>query len=256
MAYEVDPPAIVDLVADRSSRPRAAGRPAVGDAELRAEVERLTAEHDQLRRRAEGAELQVADLQRCLEDAAAVADDAELRSARLAGALASARAEVADLERRVAELTATRGLATPAAAGVPAGPAPSAPVAPADLERTLGRAVKRVLADEQNDLLDRACRSRQLPPLGELLPDPAARRRALAAAADPLGPERSAELSSLLGDALDERLATVLAPAADGDAVAEAVRAVYREWRERRVGAALAVVLGERRADDGSSAAR
>ena len=255
MAYEVDPPAIVDLVADRPSRPRA-GRPAVGDAELRADVERLIVEHDELRRRAEGAELQVADLQRCLEDAAAVADDAELRAAKLAGALASARAEVADLERRVAELTASRGLATPAAAGAPAGPALPAPVAAADLERTLGRALKRVLADEQNDLLDRACRSRQLPALGDLLPDAAARRRALAAAAGRLGPERSAELASLLGDALDERLAAVLAPATDGDAVAEAARAVYREWRERRVGAALVVVLGEPRVDDGSSAGR
>lgn len=219
MAYEVDPPSIVDL----------------------------SAEHDDLRRRAEGAELQVADLQRCLEDAAAVADDAELRAARLAGELAAARAEVAALGRRVAELTASRGLATPAAAGAAAASRAVVADTPGSSDpdqRRLGRALKRALAEEQNDLLDRACRSRQLPPLDELLPDPAARRRALAAAAAPLGAEPAGELAVLLGDPLGERLAEALAPIRDGDAAADAARAVYREWRERRVAAVLDAVAG------------
>lgn len=116
-------------------------------------------------------------------------------AARLAGELAAARAEVAALGRRVAELTASRGLATPAAAGAAAASRAVVADTPGSSDpdqRRLGRALKRALAEEQNDLLDRACRSRQLPPLDELLPDPAARRRALAAAAAPSAPSRPA----------------------------------------------------------------
>ncbi len=251
MAYEVDPPSIIDLSADRSGRALAPAATAFDDDGLRAQLALLVADHDDLRRRAEGAELQVADLERCLDDAAAVADDAELRAARLAGELATARAEVVALERRVAELMASRGLATPAAAGSSSLPAP-VPTSVAADERSLGRALKRVLADEQNELLDRACRSRRLPAPGDLLPDGVGRRRSLAAAAASLGPERAAEVASLLSDALDERLAAVLAAATDADALADAARAVYREWRERRVDAVVAAVVGGRPPVDGA----
>jgi DivIVA domain-containing protein len=126
-------------------------------------------------------------------------------------------------------------------------------VALAGPERGLGRVLKRMLSEEQNELLDAVRRARELPSLDELLGDTdahavryagAARaelRDAAYAGAHLLGtPAKGTErpdvddLAAELGVSIVAPLREQLAAcwAADGDVVA-AAREIYREWRTK-----------------------
>lgn len=126
------------------------------------------------------------------------------------------------------------------------------------VEKDLARRLKRVLADEQNEVLDLLRRAK---PKGveDLLPEPAAHAARWAdAATEPLadaveaGADWSGGKASSATDLAEELGRTLTAPlreriersfaAADGnlDEVADRVRALYREWKGKRLNEALA----------------
>jgi DivIVA domain-containing protein len=122
-----------------------------------------------------------------------------------------------------------------------------------DAERTLTRALKRALADEQNEVLDALRRLRGAPRLDALLPDADAHRAryttlgddilagcaaAGAKANDGEPPSATAIAESLATEVVDElrvRLErTFDATGGDDEALVEAVSALYREWKSAR----------------------
>jgi cell division septum initiation protein DivIVA len=129
-----------------------------------------------------------------------------------------------------------------------------------DIERALGRRIKRELSDEQNELLDSVRRQKGVPSVAEVLPALAvhiARYRdgalaslatAATAGADLLdGPKAGAatktkaadlatELATELVEPLRDRIERCFVEAADDDEeLAERLRACYREWKGQRV---------------------
>jgi hypothetical protein len=127
-----------------------------------------------------------------------------------------------------------------------------------DVERDLGKRLKRTLADEQNEVLDNLRRGK---PSGvdDLLPtvdDHAARWGDAAAAALQQAAAAGAELAggkpSPVADLVDELARGLVLPlreriersfvASDGnlDDVSDRVRALYREWKIQRLGEAAA----------------
>lgn len=128
----------------------------------------------------------------------------------------------------------------------------------ADLERNLGRKLKRDLSDEQNELLDAMRRQKGAPAAEGVLPaadDHVARYRSIAlpvlADAAEAGAELvpgddggtaapvadlAADLAGELVGPLRERLERCFAEAdGDRDELAERIRACYREWKAQRV---------------------
>jgi hypothetical protein len=119
----------------------------------------------------------------------------------------------------------------------------------APVDRDLARALKRTLADEQNEVLDLLRRSK---PSGvdDLLPTPDDHAARWAAAASSLGDAAEAGGEGTAGstdDLADELARSITAPlrdridrsfaASDGnlDDVADRVRALYREWKGQRL---------------------
>jgi cell division septum initiation protein DivIVA len=132
-----------------------------------------------------------------------------------------------------------------------------------EIEQRLARKLKRVLADEQNEALDGLRRQGGRHPidLGAVLPPSGTRAanyaeaaaselaaaavagRAFAGAngvdAPPVG-DLASELATSITERLDERIAAVLHDAdGDDDAVADGVRACYREWKSRHLNEAI-----------------
>jgi hypothetical protein len=135
----------------------------------------------------------------------------------------------------------------------------------AELERGLGRAIKRELADEQNELLDAVRRDSSTKSVDDVLPPVEQHVERLVNAAAPvlsdvatagavslpaerrssnepprvgaLARDVAAEVAVDLVTSLRERLATAFAQPTDDDedAASEAVRAAYRELRGQRV---------------------
>jgi DivIVA domain-containing protein len=134
------------------------------------------------------------------------------------------------------------------------------------IEATLARRLKRVLQDEQNDLLDRLRNTRGEPTAAEILPDRDARVRRIARTSRPLldqaakaglsfaasilgeqaptGGRRPPELDDLamdlatsVVDPLRRRLEQVFADDFDDDpsVLAESLGAAYREWKTQRI---------------------
>ncbi|MEZ5145351.1 MAG: hypothetical protein R2726_22995 [Acidimicrobiales bacterium] len=108
--------------------------------------------------------------------------------------------------------------------------------------RQVTRRLKKALTDEENALLDRVCRGRRLPAPIEALPDAPARREVLVEAAAPLGPTAAVLVADRLADPLGARVEAALTAASDPDDAARKLRAVYREWRDERVTAAMRAV--------------
>src|SRR5690606_15576030 len=127
-------------------------------------------------------------------------------------------------------------------------------VALAEPERELSRQLKRVLADEQNEVFDRLRRADAASPV-DLLPPRAAQVDRYARAgvgaldaaarlgADDVGggsPGRCTKLATEMGDALveplRERVERILRESAgDLEEVTERLRALYREWKSQRI---------------------
>ena len=125
------------------------------------------------------------------------------------------------------------------------------------IEQRITRKLKRVLADEQNDALDKLRRTHAttldalFPPLDEQLAMYATPVRdelvaAACAGASFTGDEREGpaiddvglELASALVAPMRERITNALRDAAgDEDAGADGIRACYREWKSQRIGA-------------------
>jgi hypothetical protein len=128
----------------------------------------------------------------------------------------------------------------------------------APIEREMGRRLKRVLADEQNEVLDLLRRGRSVT-FADIVPeaDEHADRFAIAASGDldtaadqgaaavgGLIAETCDELAGQLGRTLVEPLRTRIERSfkdADGDLeeVSERLRALYREWKGQHIGAAV-----------------
>ncbi|HKE74608.1 MAG TPA: DivIVA domain-containing protein [Acidimicrobiales bacterium] len=128
----------------------------------------------------------------------------------------------------------------------------------APIEREMGRRLKRVLADEQNEVLDLLRRGRSVT-FADVVPeaDEHADRFAIAASGDldtaadqgaaavgGLIAETCDELAGQLGRTLVEPLRTRIERSfddADGDLeeVSERLRALYREWKGQHIGAAV-----------------
>jgi DivIVA domain-containing protein len=127
------------------------------------------------------------------------------------------------------------------------------------VEHELGRRLKRVLADEQNEVFDMLRRDANLNGLDDVVPaaDEHAQRYAAAALADldvaALSGAASVDrevtgscsaLASELGDSLVEPMRERIARSfdeCDGDVeeVTERLRSLYREWKGQRIGAAV-----------------
>jgi DivIVA domain-containing protein len=182
-------------------------------------------------------------------------------------------AELAELARLSKLATAAAGPAAPEAEAEPAEPGAEASDpdhellgrrddALAELERNLGRRVKRELSDEQNELLDTVRRQRGTPTAAAALPALDAHHHryrtavlpslvaASAAGADLVSTsagdaggsgeavtgQLASELAAELVDPLRERLERAFSESADdGGDLAERVRACYREWKSQRV---------------------
>jgi DivIVA domain-containing protein len=125
------------------------------------------------------------------------------------------------------------------------------------IEQQLSRRLKRLLADEQNDLLDRARRARRAS-FADIVPSEVEQAKRYSAKAWPdlqdaasagasffdagngasteVG-DLSAELASAIVVPLRSRLETAFRNAAgDDEAVADGIRATYREWKSQRLG--------------------
>ena len=136
----------------------------------------------------------------------------------------------------------------------------------APLETSLARKLRRVLADEQNEVLDRLRQGNKLPALDELVGDAAAHgdRYAAPARGDLVGAARAGaelidgvsdaepadlddvvtDLGSAVSGPLRERLSGCLADSAgDVDEATELVRAAYREWKTQRIDAVASDAL-------------
>ncbi len=135
--------------------------------------------------------------------------------------------------------------------------------------RGLSRALKRVLADEQNQVLEAVSGSGEVPPLEEVLPDPddQAARYSDAARADlrdaayagahllgspPEGAERPVvdDLASGLGEVLvaplRERMRSCWEEAGDNEVeLLELLRGTYRQWKNRVIDRAAAGLVVE-----------
>jgi len=145
-------------------------------------------------------------------------------------------------------------------------------------ERALTRALKRALADEQNEVLDTLRRAKRTPKLDELMPAAAAHvgryvgvasdhlRRGAEAGASSLGGDAPdiAELAGTFGDEvvddLRARVGRALdASSSDEEALVDAISATYREWKTARSEAfarhhlAAAYAFGVYRAAPGES---
>jgi DivIVA domain-containing protein len=175
--------------------------------------------------------------------------------------------------------------ASTAPAPVPAAPAPSAPAAgasvpdadeallqlrdetSADVEVALARRLKRVLQDEQNDLLDRLRGVKGHPKARSLLPSQADQRERVASAAQPFlaqaaaagarfgsqlvgldsdavlgagapaAQAMAAALAAAVADPLRRRLEQAFTDSAGDDqpVLVEALGAAYREWKTQRI---------------------
>ena len=193
------------------------------------------------------------------EDAETPVDDlfARLRADR-AAAVAKAQVVLAEAEAATAE--------DPLAAAEPA-PEPEPDAAPevaaADavfeardaavepVERALTRAMKRALADEQNEVLDALRRLRGTPRIEALLPEPESHVGRFAAAATehlrsgaaagtgdgdvPDVGELAGALGAEVADDLRARLERALdASSGDEETLVEAISAAYREWKSSR----------------------
>jgi DivIVA domain-containing protein len=128
----------------------------------------------------------------------------------------------------------------------------------ASVERELGRRLKRVLADEQNEVLDLLRRGRSIT-FADVVPegDEHADRFAIAASADldAAAEHGAASVGGKVEESCDELAGqlgrTLVAPLrqriersfddADGDLeeVSERLRALYREWKGQHIGAAV-----------------
>ncbi len=134
-----------------------------------------------------------------------------------------------------------------------------------EIERNLGRRIKRELSDEQNELLDTVRRQKGVPTADAALPDEAAHLARYRTAALPslvaaataggdlladtgieLSPtgakagakagELAGELAADLVEPLRQRLGRCFEETAgDSDELAERLRACYREWKGQRV---------------------
>lgn len=118
------------------------------------------------------------------------------------------------------------------------------------VERTLGRAVKRALADEQNEVLDALRRLRTVPTVEALLPEqPAHAGRYLAVTGPRLEEaallggghqqppvdvtDLARDLAQELADALRARIGVAIAESGEDDIAhaSESISAAYREWK-------------------------
>ncbi|MEO6988918.1 MAG: DivIVA domain-containing protein [Aquihabitans sp.] len=125
-----------------------------------------------------------------------------------------------------------------------------------ELERQLARKLKRVLSDEQNEVLDLLRRAKGSPHASEVLPSEADHvERYRAAALEDLSgaeragagfngdaPKREADVVDLAGVFAEEmvrqirgRLELSINGDGDEDEVAERIRALYREWKTQRI---------------------
>ncbi len=123
----------------------------------------------------------------------------------------------------------------------------------ADIERSLAKALKRALADEQNEVLDILRRSRGVVPLVDLLPSPSdhtarylavagpelrtgARRGVAIGGEPPSIDDLAVSLAATVAEDLRSRLQRAL-EAADGDEgpMVEGISAAYREWKTARI---------------------
>ncbi len=140
----------------------------------------------------------------------------------------------------------------------------SAALAP--LEVSLGRKLRRILADDQNEVLDRLRQGAKLPDLDGLVggadahagryaegarPDLAAAAKAgaelVGGVTDAPPPDLDdvvTDLGTAMSGPLRERLAACLADSAgDVDEATELVRAAYREWKTQRIDATASDAL-------------
>ncbi len=196
---------------------------------------------------------------------------AGLRAAR-EEAVAEARTVLAD-EGVTAEAAEAEPIAEPAAVAPEPTPEPPPPLptGPLDVQLALGeaadglgRAFKRVLGEQQNEVLDRLRRVRkgQQPVVADVLDDAGAMTERFAAVAgEPLGRLAAAAMASAepdhrarppapgpmatavateLAGPLHDRLARALADAGDAGEATAAARAAFREWKGQRVGALAA----------------
>ena len=136
----------------------------------------------------------------------------------------------------------------------------------APLETSLARKLRRVLADEQNEVLDRLRQGSKLPALDDLVGaaadhgarygepargDLAAAARAGAELIDGVSDAEPAELDDVVTDLgasvsgpLRERLSACLTDSAgDVDEATELVRSAYREWKTQRIDAVASDAL-------------
>ena len=193
-----------------------------------------------------------------------VALDIEQQPTMTPGAIASDAAPVIESEPTIVPVTADPSVAV----GEPIG-ASDAAAARAEallpIEEAMARRLKRVLADEQNEVLDRLRRAKVNPTVEELVGTPdahaanyqravegdawaaivagghslspagASADEALAGRAD-LVAAVAAEVASELVDPFRDRLAGTLAAHEPAEA-AELLRAVYRDWKTQRIDA-------------------
>jgi cell division septum initiation protein DivIVA len=117
------------------------------------------------------------------------------------------------------------------------------------LGRALARRLKRELSDEQNELLDGIRRAGVVPDAESFLPEPEdhvgryanAALGVLAGAGDrATAAELAADVAAELVGPLRDRYAAARAVAADPEELAEAVRAIVRDWKAHRVDALAA----------------
>jgi len=125
-----------------------------------------------------------------------------------------------------------------------------------DAEQKATRKLKRVLADEQNEVLDRLRRNAKAK-IAELFPEPSEHAARYADAASPALADAAAggarfyddkgragavtDLANDLGEALalplrDRVEASLREAAGDEEALADGVRAAYRDWKTHRIG--------------------
>jgi hypothetical protein len=120
-------------------------------------------------------------------------------------------------------------------------------------EHELGRRLKRLLSDEQNDVLDRLRRTRKRSlGLEDVLGDldervgrfaPSVQPVLASAAQDELGDEAgpvddlAAELAREVAEALADGVVEFLEEGRPVDELADPIRSLYREWKTARIGA-------------------
>jgi DivIVA domain-containing protein len=213
----------------------------------------------------------VADEPVAADDAHHEAPPAEDLFARLradrAAALEHAEAVLAEPDTAVAtdEPPAEESPAEPIERLDPAAPVPDVVGSPADrafeardaalepVERALVKALKRALADEQNEVLDTLRRAKRTPSLDDLMPGAGEHGERFAALASehvaagfeagaasvggsaPLDGDLAPHFGAEVADDLRSRVGRVLdATGSDDEALVEAISATYREWKTAR----------------------